>query len=109
MGDNSITINMDHTVRAIADRVESAMKAKGIRDSKADILAVLNHPKGGPDEAVKHAAMLLGQDPGDSWSGRTNDMQRAYNDGVRRIASQVLDEVMRWGGSIDAKFLDRLH
>lgn len=43
-----------------------------------------------PENGVPAAIDLLRQSPDDTWSGRTNDIKRAYNDGIRKVAGDFI-------------------
>lgn len=80
---------------ALANDAVSVAERQGKAFAKAQIRYALHHPKGGAHEAAKAAAEILTRSSDDTWSGRTNDIKRAYYDGMREVAGKVVRSWLR--------------
>src|SRR5438045_2097590 len=96
-GERLVTLITDRELHEIpinhvAGEIETLAKDVGKAVATKQILKALQHPKGGDLEAAKEASRMLTMGADDSWSGRTNDVKRAYHDGVRQVAGRAVED-----------------
>lgn len=100
LNDNLSSITFDTENFSISefsyDAVTIATK-QGRKYALEMIKRALEHPKGGHKEAADTAASLLMVGADDTSSGRGNDLRRAYHDGVRAVATRVVQQYLRVG------------
>lgn len=104
---NEIT-NIDKmSIDEFASRAASAATRMGLERTRNLLLDVLE--RFGPDKVVMSAATQMAQSASDTYSGRTNDLQRAYNDGVRRICGRIIDDALQFGEPPTEKSISRIN
>ena len=74
-------VNNGRGSEELAKLVNDLAAAEGARAARWRVEAAFN--RGGEEAAMREKIDLLSAYPNDTWSGRANDVRRAFNDGQR--------------------------
>jgi hypothetical protein len=98
-----LTHSVEYKRHALIKHLQAGYTAKGAAQAFTDIAetegrlhatTVIENVRALPssEAEVRNAAIsLLTMSPDDTWSGRTNDVTRAFNDGVRDVVRRYME------------------
>jgi hypothetical protein len=99
--------NIDRmSIDEFASKAVSMATRMGLERTRDQLLDLLDRHDA--DAVVKACVHMMTVPSSDTYSGRTNDLQRAYNDGVRRVAGTVLSNALQFGEPPTQKSIERI-
>jgi hypothetical protein len=78
-------------IEEFAAQAVSTARRMGETRAEEEIKRLTDNPVATPQDVHRHLVERLVQGPDDSWSGRTNDLKRAYFEGYTAYARRTIE------------------